>query len=83
MISGKIVLDKKQKKMEDRSNFKDTAESQDAISEVKVDIPKNNAKYYLERANQLMQEYYNKACGCSVKSKENNISDTKSLINEG
>ncbi len=69
--------------MEDRSNFKDTAESQDAISEVQVDIPKNNAKYYLERANQLVQGYYNKACGCSVKSIRNNISDTKSLLDKG
>ncbi len=49
-----------------------------------VVIRANNAKCHLEVAmsyneitNQLEQEYYNKASGCSVKSQKNNLFDYK------
>ncbi len=68
--------------MEDSSNFRKTAQSQDAISDMQIDIHKKNTKHLQERANQLVQNFYNKACGCSVKAQENNLFDYKSQIKE-
>ena len=55
---------------------------QDVISEIQmqINIHKSTAQYYEEKANQLEQDYYNKACGCSVKAQENNLFDYKSQL---
>jgi len=70
--------------MADMTTLKNAAKSQDAISEMQmqIDIHKSTAKYHEERANQLEQDYYNKACGCSVKAQEKNLFDYKSQIKE-
>jgi len=68
--------------MEDSSNFRKKAQSQDAISKMQIDTHKNSSKTHQKRANQLVQDYYNKACGCSVKAKEDNIFDYKSQTKE-
>ena len=61
--------------MIDLTSFNNAAKSQDAISEnqFQIDIHKSAARYHKEIANQLEQDYYNKACGCSVKAQENNL----------
>ena len=38
------------------------------------------AMAYNEAANQLAQQYYNKASGCSVRAQEDNLFDYKSWI---
>jgi hypothetical protein len=47
-------------------------QNNEAKSQKKVALSNN------EVINQLEQNYYNKACGCSVKAQENNLFDYKS-----
>lgn len=67
--------------MADNKSSKNEVKSQYALSELQIDIHKNNPKSYEERANQLQQDYYTKACGCSVKEQKDNLFDYKSQIN--
>ena len=79
VMSRKLIYDTKYNKM---ISLKNSAKSKDSTSEMQVQMELYNttATFNEERANQLEQDYYNKACGCSVKAQENNLFDYKSQL---
>jgi thiaminase len=71
------------------SNLFKATQSQEALAENQdsIDSTNRNAKCsqkkalsIYEIANRLEQEFYNRACGCSVKAQEDNLFDYKSFV---
>lgn len=58
------------------------AENQDSIdsTDSNAKCSQKKAMSIYEVANRLQQEFYNRACGCSVKAQEDNLFDYTSFI---
>ncbi len=49
---------------------------------MQIDSLNNDATYHKERANQLVEDFYTKASGCSVKAQKDNLFEYKNPFQE-